>query len=308
VAAVSFGTYSQKGDIQLKIDIHRLFDHWEENEIALSGDVDAEQIWLRTKQRITVKKRRKPLVRRMLIAAVVCLLLTCGISAAVQYWTGKYEYQESIRVQIKENHEATFPAQYVITFTPEKEPERPNIVSFRYEWIPYEVTDDDVDSTSLQEMLNYQKIDTRELDEWLLQESYTRIVSVDPLTDGRNKENERFPDTQTVYNIDVYHAEQIKGTRFLGMYETELLKQGEFGGREAMWVKQEYPNAVCRMLLLYDQTYGCVVKVGVLSSGYDAGFDEVEKIAEHLTLIDTGIPAPPLEFDNNWMFLGVGVG
>ncbi len=106
-----------------------------------------------------------------------------------------------------------------------------------------------------------------------------------------------------VLNIRVYSAGDFSSREFLTTGETRIIKEGELGGREALYLEVEDEVAGGRHILLFDPELQCVIQI----SGSDS-FEMLEKIAAELTLVETDIPAENLQPEWHWNLLTVAEG
>lgn len=108
------------------------------------------------------------------------------------------------------------------------------------------------------------------------------------------------------FRIDLLNGAQMDGTDLLLDGEVTDVREGEINGMEAHYLTVEKKFAAgngysTNHILLYSGELVCMADI---CGKY--GFDELEKIAEGLTLKETGLKAADT-FDGNYSFLG-GVG
>jgi len=111
-----------------------------------------------------------------------------------------------------------------------------------------------------------------------------------------------------VLNVDLYQSGEVTGRMFVPWGEMSLVKEGMFLDMEALWLTTVMKDVESHYLLLYHADYNCVIKIGTSESPYADPFEELERIAEGLTLIDSGVPSVDPDPDWNWIHLGVGLG
>ena len=105
-------------------------------------------------------------------------------------------------------------------------------------------------------------------------------------------------------------ADEVAGCDFLcGGTRTEITKQGTIGSYDASWVETHWQHASpgsdapeewsTQMLLLYDREKLCVVIIS-------ADWDDAERIAEHLEIVETSVDAPQPDLTNGRGFRWIG--
>ena len=102
------------------------------------------------------------------------------------------------------------------------------------------------------------------------------------------------------FRIDRFTGAQLSGTTLVVLGGAVTEREGELCGYEATYLTVEREIGTYRVILLYDAADSCLIAV---QGTY--GFDELEKIAEGLTLLRTGLPAVDT-FDGTFSVFGVG--
>ena len=110
-------------------------------------------------------------------------------------------------------------------------------------------------------------------------------------------------DVRKDYSVQCMSADEVAGCDFLcGGSRTEITKQGTIGPYDASWVETHWKHSKSRtpdepeeqsmqLLLLYDREKLCVVVIS-------AGWDDAERIAEHLEIVETSVDAPQPDLTN----------
>ena len=115
---------------------------------------------------------------------------------------------------------------------------------------------------------------------------------------------------QKEYSIQCMSADEVAGCDFLcGGSRTEITKQGTIGPYDASWVETHWKNSnqdagepeeqSMQLLLLYDREKLCVVVIS-------ADWDDAERIAEHLEIVETSVDAPQPDLTNGRGFCWIG--
>ena len=117
-------------------------------------------------------------------------------------------------------------------------------------------------------------------------------------------------DERKDYSVQCMSADEVAGCDFLcGGSRTEITKQGTIGPYDASWVETHWKNSnqdagepeeqSMQLLLLYDREKLCVVVIS-------AGWDDAERIAEHLEIVETSVDAPQPDLTNGRGFRWIG--
>ena len=280
----------------MKIEIQDLFQDWEEKELKLERTVDTEAVLRRTVEQIGRKRMKTRKIGRVLLTAA-CLLLLVTTVAAV-WRASRYQEVDSVTITLgiegKELFERDCNA--VITFEPQNEPSKPNIMGFTLSWLPINAQRVSYGDATLEQCLQDAGaecvLEAASLEEAMTNAQYV----VGGLADGQ------------IINVDLYSSGKVTGRMFVPWGEMELVKEGMFGGMEALWLTTTIQDIESHYLLLYHADHNCVIKIGTLRSKKADPFEELERIAEGLTLIDSGVPSVDPDPDWNWILLGVGLG
>lgn len=279
----------------MKIEIQDLFNDWEENEMRLSVSVDADDILRRTTKKIGRNRMKTRKIGRVLLTAA-CLLMLATTVAAV-WRASRYQEVDSVTITLGAEAKDKFQrdCNAVITFEPQEPPTKPNVMGFTLSWLP-ENAAGYADDVTLRQRLE-QNGGESELDSVLLEEAKTNVQYV--VGEFR---------TGQVINVDLYPSGEVTGRMFVPWGEMTLVKEGMFMDMEALWLTTVMKDVESHYLLLYHADHNCVIKIGTSESPHADPFEELEKIAEGLTLIDSGVPSVDPDPDWNWIHLGVGLG
>ena len=117
-------------------------------------------------------------------------------------------------------------------------------------------------------------------------------------------------DVRKDYSVQCMSANTVAGCDFLcGGSRTEITKQGTIGPYDASWVETHWKNSnqdagepeeqSMQLLLLYDREKLCVVVIS-------ADWDDAERIAEHLEIVETSVDAPQPDLTNGRGFRWIG--
>ena len=117
-------------------------------------------------------------------------------------------------------------------------------------------------------------------------------------------------DERKDYSVQCMSANTVAGCDFLcGGSRTEITKQGTIGPYDAAWVETHWQRSspgsdapeewATQLLLLYDREKLCVVIIS-------ADWDDAERIAEHLEIVETSVDAPQPDLTNGRGFRWIG--
>ena len=288
---------------RLKISVQSLFEDYEENAVSLNRDADAERILEKTRAKLPGVKRKRPLGLVLIAAAAVAVL--CGAAAIVHYATvrdgaGSYIMPkqflcgESGKTIVQTN--VPFEWNNPISFDTEGRTEG-KVCGMRLGWLPegwgtgYTQTAYDVIAQRDAEQAQSLPQDERELVVY----TYDLFAVQDERKD---------------YSVQCMSADVVAGCDFLcGGSRTEIAKQGTIGPYAASWVETHWQHASpgsdapeewsTQMLLLYDPDKLCVVIIS-------ADWDDAERIAEHLEIVETSVDAPQPDLTNGRGFRWIG--
>ena len=288
----------------MKISVQSLFDDYEENAVSLSRDADAERILEKTRAKLPGVKRKRPL-GLVLVAAAAAVAVLCGAAAIVHYASvrdgaGSYIMPDTLRYD-EENKktilvDTPFEWNNPISFDTEGRTEG-KVCGMRLGWLPEGwgtgYTQTAYDAIALQDA---------EQAETLTQEERELVVYTYDLFAVQDERKD--------YSVQCMSADEVAGCDFLcGGTRTEITKQGTIGPYDAAWVETHWKNSnqdagepeeqSMQLLLLYDREKLCVVIIS-------ADWDDAERIAEHLEIVETSADAPQPDLTNGRGFRWIG--
>ena len=288
----------------MKISVQSLFEDYEENAVPLYRDADAERILEKTRAKLPGVKRKRPL-GLVLVAAAAAVAVLCGAAAIVHYatvgdGTGSYVLPDALRYD-EENKktilvDTPFEWNNPISFDTEGRT-KGKVCGMRLGWLPegwgtgYTQTAYDVIAQRDAEQAQSLPQDERELVVY----TYDLFAVQDERKD---------------YSVQCMSADEVAGCDFLcGGSRTEITKQGTIGPYDASWVETHWKNSnqdagepeeqSMQLLLLYDRE-----KLGVVVISAD--WDDAERIAEHLEIVETSVDAPQPDLTNGRGFRWIG--
>ena len=288
----------------MKISVQSLFEDYEENTVPLSRDADAERILEKTRAKLPGVKRKRPL-GLVLVAAAAAVAVLCGAAAIVHYASvrdgaGRYIMPDTLRYD-EENKktilvDTPFEWNNPISFDTEGRT-KGKVCGMRLGWLPegwgtgYTQTAYDVIAQRDAEQAQSLPQDERELVVY----TYDLFAVQDERKD---------------YSVQCMSADEVAGCDFLcGGSRTEITKQGTIGPYDASWVETHWKNSnqdagepeeqSMQLLLLYDREKLCVVVIS-------ADWDDAERIAEHLEIVETSVDAPQPDLTNGRGFRWIG--
>lgn len=288
----------------MKISVQSLFEDYEENTVPLSRDADAERILEKTRAKLPGVKRKRPL-GLVLVAAAAAVAVLCGAAAIVHYaavrdGAGSYIMPDTLRYD-EENKktilvDTPFEWNNPISFDTEGRTDG-KICGMRLGWLPegwgtgYTQTAYDVIAQRDAEQAQSLPQAERELVVY----TYDLFAVQDERKD---------------YSVQCMSADEVAGCDFLcGGTRTEITKQGTIGPYDASWVETHWKNSnqdagepeeqSMQLLLLYDREKLCVVVIS-------ADWDDAERIAEHLEIVETSVDAPQPDLTNGRGFRWIG--
>ena len=289
---------------RLKISVQSLFEDYEENAVPLNRDADAERILEKTRAKLPGVKRKRPL-GLVLVAAAAAVAVLCGAAAIVHYaavrdGAGSYIMPDTLRYD-EENKktilvDTPFEWNNPISFDTEGRTDG-KICGMRLGWLPegwgtgYTQTAYDVIAQRDAEQAQSLPQAERELVVY----TYDLFAVQDERKD---------------YSVQCMSADEVAGCDFLcGGSRTEITKQGTIGPYDASWVETHWKNSnqdagepeeqSMQLLLLYDREKLCVVVIS-------ADWDDAERIAEHLEIVETSVDAPQPNLTNGRGFRWIG--
>lgn len=288
----------------MKISVQSLFEDYEENAVPLNRDADAERILEKTRAKLPGVKRKRPL-GLVLVAAAAAVAVLCGAAAIVHYaavrdGAGSYIMPDTLRYD-EENKktilvDTPFEWNNPISFDTEGRTDG-KICGMRLGWLPegwgtgYTQTAYDVIAQRDAEQAQSLPQAERELVVY----TYDLFAVQDERKD---------------YSVQCMSADEVAGCDFLcGGSRTEITKQGTIGPYDASWVETHWKNSnqdagepeeqSMQLLLLYDREKLCVVVIS-------ADWDDAERIAEHLEIVETSVDAPQPNLTNGRGFRWIG--
>ena len=273
---------------RLKISVQSLFEDYEENTVPLSRDADAERILEKTRAKLPGVKRKRPL-GLVLVAAAAAVAVLCGAAAIVHYaavrdGAGSYIMPDTLRYD-EENKktilvDTPFEWNNPISFDTEGRTDG-KICGMRLGWLP---------------------------EGWGT--GYTQ-TAYDVIAQRDAEQAQSLPqDERKDYSVQCMSADEVAGCDFLcGGTRTEITKQGTIGPYDASWVETHWQHSspdsdapeewTMQLLLLYDREKLCVVIIS-------ADWDDAERIAEHLEIVETSVDAPQPDLTNGRGFRWIG--
>ena len=288
---------------RLKISVQSLFEDYEENAVSLNRDADAERILEKPRAKLPGLKKRRPVGLVLIAAAAVAVL--CGAAAIVHYaavrdGAGSYIMPDTLRYD-EENKktilvDTPFEWNNPISFDTEGRTDG-KICGMRLGWLPegwgtgYTQTAYDVIAQRDAEQAQSLPQAERELVVY----TYDLFAAQDERKD---------------YSVQCMSANTVAGCDFLcGGSRTEITKQGTIGPYDAAWVETHWQRSspgsdapeewATQLLLLYDREKLCVVIIS-------ADWDDAERIAEHLEIVETSVDAPQPDLTNGRGFRWIG--
>ena len=287
----------------MKISVQSLFEDYEENAVSLNRDADAERILEKTRAKLPGLKKRRPVGLVLIAAAAVAVL--CGAAAIVHYaavrdGAGSYIMPDTLRYD-EENKktilvDTPFEWNNPISFDTEGRTDG-KICGMRLGWLPegwgtgYTQTAYDVIAQRDAEQAQSLPQAERELVVY----TYDLFAVQDERKD---------------YSVQCMSANTVAGCDFLcGGSRTEITKQGTIGPYDASWVETHWKNSnqdagepeeqSMQLLLLYDREKLCVVVIS-------ADWDDAERIAANLEIVETSVDAPQPDLTNGRGFRWIG--
>ena len=287
----------------MKISVQSLFEDYEENAVSLNRDSDEERILEKSRAKLPGLKKRRPVGLVLIAAAAVAVL--CGAAAIVHYaavrdGAGSYIrpkqflYGGPDKTIVQTN--VPFEWNNPISFDTEGRTEG-KVCGIRLGWLPEGLgtggTSTTYDSVAAQDPAQAELLTQEE--RVLVDYTYNFYT-----VQGERKE----------YSIQCMSADVVAGCDFLcGGTRTEITKQGTIGPYDAAWVETHWQRSspgsdapeewATQLLLLYDREKLCVVIIS-------ADWDDAERIAEHLEIVETSVDAPQPDLTNGRGFRWIG--
>lgn len=292
----------------MKLDIHELFDSWEDQDLELTPqeNISEDAVLKRTLRKMGRKSHHHIRWRRAVLAAAACLALAASVTALI-YRTTRFERVDGLTITW-DGEERHVNKDTVLTFTPSEDtPEQGTIMGVLPNCLPFTPY---IGSQTLRNSLTHLE---GEVDQDLL----SQCTLADEMLDGAYTFLCAKDDQGIVYNVHVYSSGVVRNKQFMVWGDNVHVEEGTFLGMEATWMTQDltytYGTNTSYQVVLYNAAYDCVIYIGVACStgepGYDMiGYDMLKPIAESVELVDTGIPSMDPDPDWNWRMLGVGVG
>ena len=287
----------------MKISVQSLFEDYEENAVSLSRDADAERILEKTRAKLPEVKKRRPFGLVLIAAAAVAVL--CGAAAIVHYaavrdGAGSYIMPDTLRYD-EENKktilvDTPFEWNNPISFDTEGRTEG-KVCGMRLGWLPEGwgagYTQTAYDAIAQRDAEQAESLPQAERE--LVVYTYDLFAVQDERKD---------------YSVQCMSANVVAGCDFLcGGTRTEITKQGTIGPYDASWVETHWQRPspgsdapeewATQLLLLYDREKLCVVIIS-------ADWDDAERIAENLEIVETSVDAPQPDLTNGRGFRWIG--
>ena len=271
----------------MKIDIHTLCSDQEQIR-----EPEVRNVVTKTMAKIEAAHPVRRSTRRLtavLAAAAALAVLSIGAYAISRSLNVK---QVESPVYTYEDEALEYPnVENVVQFD---EVQPGNVVAFRTGWMPEGVTNLFTSNLTAyladSEMLGMGAPATA-LDQDTLDQSLTHLEC--DYTEGDNSE--------CPLTIDAFSGANIAGREFLVDGKTNLIREGELCGMEALYIETEVDGAVGRSLVLYDAGRGCAFSLSSRGS-----FETLEKVAQGLELVDTDIVSQNWDPDSDWGCLTFG--
>lgn len=286
----------------MKLEIHKLLDSWQENEVELSEEADLAKIRSKTLEKVREERKRRPFLRYGLIAVAVVILLVGSVYAAYRSISiAEKTPGETVLFDDGEMKERIyFSPDHVITVASSG---TGNMVGFRPGYLP------EGDMTPIRFTL---KGDVS----YFYSEEEAAAIASDVLTETntsiRNQQENSTWDM--LYDIRLLNSARIYRQELSLNGEVSVIKEGELGDYDAIWLtldrshhltaildgEEQYTlrNApVQNILLLYSEEYDCLIRIA--GNSELLSFEELERIATELELVGTNLPAKAAEWSNS---------
>lgn len=294
----------------MRIDIHDLFDSWEEQELTLEPKRPAavKEITRRTMSRLEQKPRRqRHVVRRIGLAAAACLVLAGSVFAVARYQALKVAHVSGYEGYADgEGPVYMDEADTTLNVTPQEDaPEtaESHILGLRASDLPDPLSE--IDSSSLRQQLEWLQSETGEdllsaypQDDQVLDTAYTHICTL----------SEGDPGDRRIIDVTIYDAGQFADKTFIMAGSNLSAQEGTLCGMEAVWLTQAFDEKEVYHIVLYNEEMNCVIHIGGSSKQGDVDFALLEQIAEGLEIVDTGIPSNDLSQAWSWTMLSAARG
>lgn len=282
----------------MKLEIHKLLDSWQEDNLELREAADSEQIRSKTMEKLQSKKKRRPILRYGLIAATLAILMVGSVFAAYN----------AIRIEEKAPAETVYPADGEklerIFFAPNhaitvEATGEGHMVGFRPGTLP------EGDMTPIRFSLKgdvsyfYSEADAANIPADILTETNTAVRS--------EKEGSSW---DILYDIQLLNSAQIYRRELNLNGEVTVVKEEKLGDYEGVWltlnqksvvtaiIGNEKQYALCQapvqnILLLYSAEYDCLLRIA--GNSELLSFEDLEQIALEMELVGTDLPAKAAE-------------
>lgn len=278
----------------MKLEIHKLMDFWEENEVAISGEADLDKIKNMSFEKMGAAKKHRPILRFALIAAALTIFLMGGVYAT--YRSISIEEKKPDQVVLPDDGTAPeriyFGPDYGITVDSSGEG---NMVGFRPGYLP-EGGMNPIRFTLKGDVTYYYSAeDAASIDADVLTETNAAI-----------RVEKDSSDWDMLYDIRLLNSAKIYRQELSMNGEVTIIKEDKFGVYDAMWLtlnqtskltavignEEQYSlrNApVQNILLLYSPEYDCLLRIA--GNSELLSFEDLERIATELELVSTDLPA-----------------
>ena len=286
----------------MKISVQSLFDDYEENTIELNRETDTRRILDKTMEKLPNRGKKRTL--RIVLAAAAAIAVLCGAAAITHYAAISQE---------EKSYTLTIPTQTPAGHLVEKEYVIHNDNSIRFDtqgktdgyycglqlsWLP------DAKASILGTL--------GDLLQSCGEDTYAALSTEDvqQATSLFHRGDFWFAQDNESCSISCLSANWVAGVDLLLVGdEGPIVKEGMINGLSATWVDciitsknpdtLEEESLTTHYLLLYDPDKLCVVVL------WGDDIEVCEKIAENLTVVQTGIPTPAPSRDFLWIG-GVG--
>ena len=286
----------------MKIELQELLRDLEEQELSLTPPhpVSTKSIERRVSRKLEGKASRRPPLRGSALILAACLVLTGSALAYTQYRLSQVE-----KVDKESLKEAallqSFLSDTIFSVEDEAQAEgtsEPHVMALRATYLPDPISQ--LESRTLRERLSYWEetsgvslVADSGLSDEILDGTYVRLCASSE-------------DLKDFTVVEVFSASDIHDKPIVVQGENTTVEEGIFQGMEATYLTQNYDGRDQYHLVLYDAAHDCVIHIGSGADSY-IGFEELEKVAAGLELVDTEIPVGAYN-EVDWSVFGVARG
>lgn len=269
----------------MKIELKELLRDYEEQELPLNPPhpVSAKSIQRRVERKLAGKASRRPPLRKAVLILAACLVLAGSALAYTQYRLSQVAKVDKDTVQEAALLQG-FQSDTLFSVEGEAKEEvtaEPHVMAVRASYLPDPISE--VESITLRERLAYWEetsevslVERSGLSEDMLDGTYVRLCASSE-------------DLKDFTVVEVFSASDIHDKPIVVQGENTTVEEGTFQGMEATYLTQIYDGRTQYNLVLYDAAHDCIIHIGS-GAGSNIGFEELEKVAAGLELVDTGIP------------------